>query len=109
MPNVTVMRGAGVVTADDIFDYGAARVVLATGARWVGNGLGATGPDPVQGIDATLDTFVTPEQFFAGKPVGDRVVVLDSDGYFMGISIAEMLVDQGKQSPSSRITRRSRR
>ncbi len=36
MPNVTVMRGAGVVTADDILDYGAARVVLATGARWVG-------------------------------------------------------------------------
>ena len=97
MPNVTVMRGAGVVTADDILDYGAARVVLATGARWVGNGLGATGPDPVQGIDATLDAFVTPEQFFAGKPVGDRVVVLDSDGYFMGISIAEMLVDQGKR------------
>ena len=97
MPNVTVMRGAGLVTADDILDYGASRVVLATGARWVGNGFGVTGPDPLQGIDATLDPFVTPEQFFAGKPVGDRVVVLDSDGYFMGISIAEMLVDQGKQ------------
>jgi dimethylamine/trimethylamine dehydrogenase len=97
MPNVTVMRGTGLVTADDILDYGASRVVLATGARWVGNGFGVTGPDPLQGIDAALDPFVTPEQFFAGKPVGDRVVVLDSDGYFMGISIAEMLVDQGKQ------------
>ncbi|HTN98818.1 MAG TPA: NAD(P)-binding protein, partial [Nordella sp.] len=37
MPNVTVMRGTGLVTADDILNYGARRVVLATGARWVGN------------------------------------------------------------------------
>lgn len=97
MPNVTVMRGTGLVTAEDILDYGARRVVLATGARWAGNGLGASGPDTIPGIDATLDHFVTPEQFFAGKVIGDRVVVLDSDGYFMGISIAEVLADQGKQ------------
>jgi dimethylamine/trimethylamine dehydrogenase len=97
MPNVTVMRGTGLVTAQDILDYGARRVVLATGARWAGNGLGASGPDTIPGIDATLDHFVTPEQFFAGKAIGDRVVVLDSDGYFMAISIAEVLADQGKQ------------
>ena len=97
MPNVTIMRGTGLVTAEDILNYGAARVVLANGAEWVGNGLGATGPDAVPGIDAGLDCFVTPEQFFAGKPIGDRVVVLDSDGYFMAISIAEMLRDQGKE------------
>ncbi len=97
MPNVTVMRGTGLVTAEDILDYGARRVVLATGARWAGNGLGASGPDTVPGIDAALDHFVTPEQFFAGKAIGDRVVVLDSDGYFMAISIAEVLADQGKQ------------
>jgi dimethylamine/trimethylamine dehydrogenase len=97
MPNVTVMRGTGLVTAADILDYGARRVVLATGARWVGNGLGASGPDTVPGIDAALDHFVTPEQFFAGKAIGDRVVVLDSDGYFMAISIAEALADQGRQ------------
>lgn len=97
LPNVTVMRGTGLVTAQDILDYGARRVVLATGARWAGNGLGASGPDTVPGIDATLDHFVTPEQFFAGKAIGDRVVVLDSDGYFMAISIAEALADQGRQ------------
>ncbi|MGF7160861.1 dimethylamine/trimethylamine dehydrogenase [Rhodoligotrophos appendicifer] len=97
MPNVTIMRGTGLVTAEDILNFGAARVVLANGAEWVGNGLGATGPDAVPGIDAGLDCFVTPEQFFAGKPIGDRVVVLDSDGYFMAISIAEMLRDQGKE------------
>ncbi|MGE4251412.1 MAG: FAD-dependent oxidoreductase [Parvibaculaceae bacterium] len=97
MPNVTIMRGTGLVTADDILNYGARRVVLANGARWVGNGLGASGPDAIPGIDSGLDHFVTPEQFFAGKPIGDRVVMLDSDGYFMAISIAEVLADQGKQ------------
>ena len=68
---------------------------LATGARWVGDGLGASGPDTIPGIDSTLDHFVTPEQFFADKPIGRRVVVLDSDGYFMAISIAEVLAERG--------------
>ena len=49
------------------------------------------GPDLVPGADADLPGFVTPEQFFAGKPIGERVVVLDADGYFMAISIAEQL------------------
>jgi dimethylamine/trimethylamine dehydrogenase len=97
MANVRILRGTGQVTADDILEYGAARVVLATGARWVGNGLGASGPDIVPGVDMALPGFVTPEQFFAGKPVGERVVILDADGYFMAIGIAERLADQGKQ------------
>ena len=85
------------MTADHILEYGASRVVLATGSHWVGNGFGASGPDPIPGIDAETAAFVTPEQFFAGKATGSRVAVLDADGYFMGISIAEMLVDRGKQ------------
>src|SRR3546814_4942471 len=45
MANVRILRGTGKVTADDILNYGASHVVLATGARWVGNGLGASGPE----------------------------------------------------------------
>ena len=55
------------------------------------------GPDPVPGAAAEHGYCVTPEQFFAGKPIGQRVVILDSDGYFMASSIAERLADQGKQ------------
>ncbi|MFI5017681.1 MAG: FAD-dependent oxidoreductase, partial [Dongiales bacterium] len=97
MANVEILRGAGMVTAADVLDFGAARIVLATGARWVGDGLGAMGPDPVPGAAADHGYCVTPEQFFAGKPIGQRVVILDSDGYFMASSIAERLADQGKQ------------
>ncbi len=33
----------------------------------------------------------------AGKAVGDRVVVLDADGYFTGLGMAELLADRGKE------------
>lgn len=97
MANVNLLRGAGHVTAEDILDYGASRVVLATGARWVGNGLGASGPDPLPGVDAGLSHCVTPDQFFAGKAIGGRVLILDSDGYYMASSLAEVLADQGRE------------
>jgi dimethylamine/trimethylamine dehydrogenase len=95
--NVHVVRGTGKVTAEQCLEFGAAKIVLATGAEWVGDGLGATGPEGIPGADASSSECVTPDQFFAGKRVGKRVVVLDSDGYFMAISLALMLADQGKR------------
>ena len=39
----------------------------------------------------------TPEQILLeNKPVGDNVLVIDGDGYFTGVSIAEYLADRGK-------------
>jgi dimethylamine/trimethylamine dehydrogenase len=97
MTNVQIHRGVGQVSAVDVLDFGAPAVVLATGARWVGDGLGADGPAALPGADDTLPYCVTPEQYFAGKPIGHRVVVLDADGYFMGIGMAEALVDKGHE------------
>ena len=97
MPNVEIMMGTGAVTADDLVGYGADRIVLATGAHWVGDGTGSLSPDPIPGIHSSLPAFVTPDQFFAGKEIGERVVVLDSDGYFMAVSLAEKLADSGRQ------------
>jgi NADH:flavin oxidoreductases, Old Yellow Enzyme family len=97
MVDVEIIRGAGVVEAEHLLDYGAAKIVLATGAAWVGDGVSSSGPDPVPGIDATRPEFVTPEQLWAGKPVGKRVAILDADGYFMAVSLAEKLADAGRQ------------
>jgi dimethylamine/trimethylamine dehydrogenase len=97
LANVTVRRGVGMVTADDLLDYGSERVVLATGAAWVTDGSGPLGPDPIPGIDAARPQFATPEQVLAGKAIGERVLVLDADGYFMGVSLAELLADRGKR------------
>lgn len=97
MSTVKIMLGTGFATADDLLDYGASKIVLATGASWNGDGRGAAGPDPIKGFDNEHPAFVTPEQFFAGKAIGDNVAVLDSDGYFMAASLAELLANKGKR------------
>jgi dimethylamine/trimethylamine dehydrogenase len=96
MPNVEVLRGVGTVEADDLLAYGASRIVLATGAHWVGNGVTGFGPEPIAGVDSAQAGIVTPEQYWAGKPIGQRIVILDGDGYFMAVSLAEKLADAGK-------------
>lgn len=97
MPTVEVMPGTGPATAEDLLNYGASKIVIATGASWNGDGRGAAGPAAIPAVDAALPAFVTPEQVFAGKPIGGSVAILDSDGYFMAVSLAELLADSGKR------------
>ena len=97
LKNVEVHTGVGAMTADDVLSYGADRVVIATGSRWAPDGLNGITHAPIDGADATMPQFCTPDQVMNGKDVGDRVVVLDADGYFTGASTAEFLADQGKQ------------
>ena len=83
--------------ADDVLRYGADRVVIATGAHWSGDGRGANF-GPIPGADDSLPHVLTPFQVTAGKPVpGKRVLVLDGDGHFMGITLAELMANQGKE------------
>jgi len=95
--HVEVHLGVGKMTANDVLQYGADRVVLATGSHWHGDGRGAN-YGPIAGADDTLPHVLTPTQIFRGKSVpGDRVLILDGDGYFMGITLAELMANQGKQ------------
>jgi len=95
--NVEVHTGVGEMSADEVLNYGADRVVIATGYHWASDGRGAN-YGPLPGADATLPYVLTPTQILAGKPVpGKRALVLDGDGHFMGITLAELLVGQGKQ------------
>ncbi|MCP4316433.1 MAG: FAD-dependent oxidoreductase [Hyphomicrobiales bacterium] len=97
LKNVEVHTGVGKMTADDILSYGAEKVVLATGSYWALDGTSCITHNPVPGIDASLPYIATPEQvMMEGKETGDNVVVLDCDGYFTGVSLAEYLADQGK-------------
>lgn len=98
MKNVEVHLGVGKMTADDILAYGADKVVIATGSHWATDGLGAEGHGTLPGCDASLPNCLTPEQIMAGKPIpGERVVVLDGDGHFTGVSMAELAADLGKK------------
>ncbi|MGI9386194.1 MAG: FAD-dependent oxidoreductase, partial [Methyloligellaceae bacterium] len=97
LKNVEVHLGIGHMAADDVLDYGADRVVIATGAHWSTHGMGAETHRPIPGADASLPNVLTPEQIMAGKEVpGNKVFVLDGDGHFTGIAMAELLADQGK-------------
>ena len=95
--NVDVHVGVGKMSAGDVLQYGADRVVIATGSHWCTDGRGAN-YGPIAGADASLPHVLTPEQVMQGKPVaGKRVLILDGDGYFMGITLAELMANQGKE------------
>ena len=83
------------MSADDVLEYGADKVVFATGAHWSTDGLGGVTQAPLEGADAALPQVCTPEQIMAGKETGKRVVVLDYEGYFTGVGMAELLADRG--------------
>jgi len=97
LKNVEVHLGVGKMTADDVLNYGADKVVIATGSHWSENGMGPDTHTAIPGADASLPHCLTPEQVMAGKPVGERVIIVDGDGHFTGLAMAELLVDQGKQ------------
>ena len=81
--------------AEAVLTYGAEIVVVATGASWRADGMVSLNPLP----GAELDSVYTPEQVSAagGAIDGDDVLVYDSDGYFTGVAMAEMLLAAGKR------------
>jgi len=96
--NVEVVLGAR-LDADAVLTYGADLVVVATGAHWASDGLSGTTHAPIPGADAALPHVLTPEQVMVdGKEVpGDRVLVYDCEGDYMGVGLAEKLAREGKQ------------
>lgn len=83
-------------TAEEALDYGAGIVVVATGSHYGRNGMDPYTRSPFGLASVLGDRLLTPEQVVRDEvPVGNRVVVVDSDGYFMGPGIAERLARQG--------------
>jgi dimethylamine/trimethylamine dehydrogenase len=85
------------LTAEDVREYGAEIVVVATGARWATDGLNAFTHEAITGADASLPHVLTPEQIMLeGKvPHGKRVVVYDAEGYITAAGLAEKLAGEG--------------
>jgi dimethylamine/trimethylamine dehydrogenase len=94
--NVEVIAGTR-LDAAAVREYGAEIVVVAAGARWAGDGVNFVTHEAIPGAEASLPHVLTPEQvMLEGKlPPGERVVVFDADGYFMGPGLAEKLVADG--------------
>lgn len=81
------------LNAENVLHYGAEFVIVATGAHWARNGLNGPSHDTIPGADADEPYCLTPEQIMVeGKEVpGKRVLIYDTEGYFMGSALAEKL------------------
>lgn len=86
--------------AKEALEYGAEIVVCATGSYWAADGLSGSTGAAIPGADASSDFVLTPEQVMVeGKrPPGRRVVVYDTEGYYMGAGLAELLVSEGYET-----------
>ncbi|MDA0231834.1 MAG: FAD-dependent oxidoreductase, partial [Proteobacteria bacterium] len=94
MKNVEVHTGTE-LTAQDILDYGAEIVVLATGASWRRDGVSYSNAHAIPGSDGSR--VFTPDDIMNGKKVEGPVIVFDDDHYYMGGVIAEKLRAEGHE------------
>jgi dimethylamine/trimethylamine dehydrogenase len=96
LKNVEVISGRH-LTKQTVLEYGADIVIVATGSAWSPVGMNSLTHAPVDDADATTQSHVlTPDQVFAGKQLGKKVVVYDLDGYFMAASLAERFADEDR-------------
>ncbi len=94
LPHVSVITGRRLSVAD-VLDYGADTVIVATGSSWLGDGSQPGRVDPIAGAAGRA---LTPEAVLAGaRPWGPgaRVVVYDTDGYYVAPGVAELLRLEG--------------
>jgi len=77
------------LTAEDVLEFRADHVAIATGARWAAHGIGRQNRTPVPADPAAR--VMTPDDICAGKSPEGPVVIFDDDHYFMGGLMAEKL------------------
>ena len=92
MGNVQVYLNSA-LTADQVLEFGAAHVALATGSRWRRDGYGRSHQFPIPGTDRP--TVLTPDNIMEGARPSGPVLIYDDDHYYMASVLAELLVDQG--------------
>jgi dimethylamine/trimethylamine dehydrogenase len=86
------------LSAEDVFNYGAEIVIVATGCHFATDGLNAATHEPIEGADTSLDWQLTPDQVVGEtKRVGKRVLILENEAYFMGVSVAQKLAGEGHE------------
>ncbi len=92
MANVDVFYGSR-LTAEEVLEFGADHVVLATGSKWARHGIGRHNHDPIKAADGAV--VLTPDEIAAGNIPEGPVVVFDDDHYYMGGVMAEKLRLEG--------------
>jgi dimethylamine/trimethylamine dehydrogenase len=92
MANVELFRGSR-VTADDVLQFGARRVVIATGSHWRRDGVARANLLPIAGFAGAL--VLTPDDLMNGARPVSPVIVFDDDHYYLGAILAAQLRAEG--------------
>ncbi|MEE9297634.1 MAG: FAD-dependent oxidoreductase [Acidimicrobiia bacterium] len=110
LSNVEFFLGS-LVDEEQILEFAADRVVIATGAKWRRDGTGRWHDEPVPGWDGP--SVMTPDDIMAGTRPTGPVVVFDDDHYYMGGVIAETLrragLDVTLATPANEVSTWTRR
>lgn len=93
LPNVAVYRDS-TMSAQDVLDFGADHVVLATGCHWRRDGYGRSNGAAIDGFLDHPRVF-TPDDLMDGRLPEGRVIVFDDDGFYYASVAAELLRQHG--------------
>jgi dimethylamine/trimethylamine dehydrogenase len=106
MQNVQLLRGSR-VSAEEVLEFGASRVVIATGSRWRRDGVGRANPRPIRGFH-DAHRVLTPDDVLDGASTSGSVLVFDDDHYYLGAVLAEKLRVEGHEvtlvTPADRVS-----
>ncbi len=91
MPNVSVYRESP-LSADDVLQFGASVVAIATGSRWNRDGTGREHYEPIPGNDG--ENVLSPDDIMKGRMPTGKVLIYDDDHYYMASVIAELLAEK---------------
>ena len=96
--NIEVYRDS-TLTGQDVLDFDATHVVLATGCHWRRDGYGRSNGSAVPGFVDNPRVFTLDDLLDRRQPdvrqSGGRVVVFDDDGFYYGSVAAELLRGRG--------------
>lgn len=87
MPNVSIYRESP-MGVDDVMEFGAGHVVVATGCHWRRDGFGRNNR-VINGFDQVRA--YTPDDMMDGDVPPGPVLLFDDDGYYYGSVLAEAL------------------
>ena len=93
LPNVSLYPESELTPADAL-EFGAAHLIIATGARWTAALCGAN-ELPTEALQAPR--VFTPDDIAAGTKIEGPIAVFDFDNYYMGSAVAEHLAATGAE------------
>ncbi len=95
MPNVDLYLNSE-LSVEEVLEFGADHVALATGSAWRRDGIGRHIRKPIPG--AIYPHSLSPGDIMDGKrPDNGQVMVFDDDHYYMGSMMADLLAGEGYQ------------